>query len=147
MVQLQALVGYLRWPVSIAGGLSALILALLYAFQGKIIYVPRIPGVPGGYVARPEEYNLDHEDVWLRTADGVRLHAWVVFRKGLKAEEACTGLEGFMATCVNKMLAHVQGLKKPESEPDYGALRAYVEAAWKAGGFAPKAISKADLDY
>lgn len=88
MVQLQALVGYLRWPVSIAGGLSALILALLYAFQGKIIYVPRIPGVPGGYVARPEEYNLDHEDVWLRTADGVRLHAWVVFRKGLKAEEA-----------------------------------------------------------
>jgi hypothetical protein len=48
---------------------------------------------------------------------------------------------------VNKMLAHVQGLKKAESEPDYGALRKHVEAAWKAGGFAPKDIFKADLSY
>lgn len=81
------------------------------------------------------------------SAAGVMQRKQRVKKEGLKAEEACTGLEGFMATCVNKMLAHVQGLKKPESEPDYGALRAYVEAAWKAGGFAPKAISKADLDY
>lgn len=67
--------------------------------------------------------------------------------EGVKAEESCKDMEPYMATCVNKMLAHVQGLKKAESEPDYGALRKHVEAAWKAGGFAPKDISKADLSY
>ena len=68
------------------GGLSALVILALYTFQAKIIYVPRIPGVPAGYIAKPDEFDLDYEDVWLRTADGVKLHAWVVFRKGLRAE-------------------------------------------------------------
>ncbi len=69
------------------GGLSALVILALYTFQAKIIYVPRIPGVPAGYIAKPDEFDLDYEDVWLRTADGVKLHAWVVFRKGLRTEE------------------------------------------------------------
>ena len=56
-------------------------------------------------------------------------------------------MEPYMKTCMSKMLAHVQGLQKPESEPDYAALRKHVEAAWKSGGFTPRELSKADVSY
>ena len=67
--------------------------------------------------------------------------------EGVKAEETCKDMEPYMKTCMSKMLAHVQGLQKPESEPDYAALRKHVEAAWKSGGFTPREVSKADVSY
>lgn len=51
----------------------------LYWFQEKLLYVPRIPGMPDeidGLV--PERYGLDAEDVWLEASDGVKLHAWLL---------------------------------------------------------------------
>ena len=70
------------------GGVSALLLGLLYTLQEKIIYVPRIPGVPAGYVAKPSDFDLDYEDIWLETTDHVKLHAWSMWRKGLTDTEA-----------------------------------------------------------
>eukprot|EP00889_Picochlorum_renovo_P008835 jgi/Picre1/35865/NNA_003324.t1 len=56
----------LRGAVAI-GGLATFTVGLLYALQEKIIYVPVIPGVPRGYIALPEEYGLDYEDIWIRS--------------------------------------------------------------------------------
>ena len=43
------------------------------------IYVPRLPGIPNEFPYLPDEWRLGYEDVWLTTADGVRLHAWLMW--------------------------------------------------------------------
>lgn len=71
-----------RFPLQL-GGIATFTLGLLYALQEKIIYVPVIPGVPRKYVASPVDYGMDYEDVWIKVKDGTKLHAWLMWRKGL----------------------------------------------------------------
>ncbi|PSC75999.1 alpha beta-hydrolase superfamily isoform B [Micractinium conductrix] len=61
------------------GGVVGLALGLLYFLQEKIIYVPRLPGIPAEYPYLPDAFRLAYEDAWLTTADGLRLHAWMVW--------------------------------------------------------------------
>lgn len=62
-------------------------IALIYVFQEKLLYVPRLPGVPD-YDERlvPERYGFDAEDVWLTAADGTKLHAWLLVLRGWTRE-------------------------------------------------------------
>jgi hypothetical protein len=53
-------------------------MALLVAFQEKLVYVPVLPGLPKSYQITPARLRLVYEDVWLRSSDGVRLHAWFI---------------------------------------------------------------------
>lgn len=53
-------------------------MALLVALQEKLLYVPALPGVRRSYSITPAELKLIYEDVWLRSSDGVRLHAWFI---------------------------------------------------------------------
>ncbi|KAG2497973.1 hypothetical protein HYH03_004234 [Edaphochlamys debaryana] len=79
-----------KWLFRIAcgmGGVAGLGLALLYFFQEKILYVPRIPGLPSGIWKYPNEFQLEFEDVYLDTADGVRLHAWLLWGRGWTKED------------------------------------------------------------
>ena len=107
---LSKLLGWLRWPLLVTGGFSAFLISALYLFQEKIIYVPRIPGLPRHYIAKPPEYDMDHTDVWcveslnippprslahsltgsptrIETSDGVKLHAWLVHKKNMDQAE------------------------------------------------------------
>ena len=43
-------------------------------------YLPWIPGLPSGYPYCPDAFGMLHEDVWLTTADGVRLHGWLMWQ-------------------------------------------------------------------
>ncbi|GMH23342.1 hypothetical protein Nepgr_025185 [Nepenthes gracilis] len=52
--------------------------ALLVAFQEKLVYVPVLPGLSKSYSITPARLRLIYEDVWLRSSDGVRLHAWFI---------------------------------------------------------------------
>ncbi|KAJ3673066.1 hypothetical protein LUZ60_006440 [Juncus effusus] len=61
-----------------AGGIAAVGLAALVALQEKLVYVPVLPGMPRAYAVTPARYRLSYEDVWLRSADGVKLHSWFV---------------------------------------------------------------------
>lgn len=61
-----------------AGALLVAGLALLVAFQEKLVYVPVLPGLTKSYPITPARLRLAYEDVWLRSADGVRLHAWFI---------------------------------------------------------------------
>ncbi len=54
------------------------LLALLIAFQDKLIYVPRAPGLPREYEFDPTKLGMSFEDVWLTAADGTKIHCWYV---------------------------------------------------------------------
>ncbi|KXZ56506.1 hypothetical protein GPECTOR_1g453 [Gonium pectorale] len=69
------------------GGVAGLGLALLYFFQEKILYVPRIPGLPSGIWKYPNEFQLEYEDATFDAEDGVKLHAWLLWGRGWTKEE------------------------------------------------------------
>ena len=54
----------------------AVLLCLVYLGQGRMLYLPRIAGMPDG--GDPGDLGLDFESVTLPTADGLRLHGWFV---------------------------------------------------------------------
>lgn len=54
----------------------ALVIALFYAFQSRMLYQPRFPG--GSQDVAPSSAGLAYEDVWLQTSDGLRLHGWFI---------------------------------------------------------------------
>ncbi|PKA49585.1 hypothetical protein AXF42_Ash004125 [Apostasia shenzhenica] len=72
------MVSYLWALVCVAGAVAAAGLALLVAFQERLVYVPVLPGLSKSYAITPSRLRLPYEDVWLRSADGVRLHAWFI---------------------------------------------------------------------
>lgn len=69
------------------GGLVGLAVSLLYFLQEKILYVPRLPGIPNDYPYFPDAFHLAFEDVELTTRDGLRLHAWMMWPRHWSAEE------------------------------------------------------------
>ncbi|KAJ4708819.1 protein bem46 [Melia azedarach] len=60
------------------GGIVMAGMALLVAFQEKLVYVPVLPGLTKSYPITPARLRLMYEDVWLQSSDGVRLHAWFI---------------------------------------------------------------------
>ncbi|PKI45788.1 hypothetical protein CRG98_033795 [Punica granatum] len=60
------------------GGLVVAGMALLVAFQERLVYVPVLPGLTKSYPITPARLRLTYEDVWLLSSDGVRLHAWFI---------------------------------------------------------------------
>lgn len=60
------------------GGLVVAGMALLVAFQEKLVYVPVLPGLTKSYAITPSRLRLTYEDIWLSSSDGVRLHAWFI---------------------------------------------------------------------
>uniref|UniRef100_A0A453B4L0 Serine aminopeptidase S33 domain-containing protein n=1 Tax=Aegilops tauschii subsp. strangulata TaxID=200361 RepID=A0A453B4L0_AEGTS len=70
------MVGWLKALVYGAGGMAVVGLAALVALQERLVYVPVLPGLPRAYPIKPSRLRLIYEDVWLRAADGVRLHSW-----------------------------------------------------------------------
>eukprot|EP00897_Mesotaenium_endlicherianum_P004691 jgi/Mesen1/424/ME000100S10650 len=75
MIGLQGILNTFLWG---AGGVVCTALILLVAFQEKLVYVPVIPGLGKGYPFTPARLRMSFEDVWLRAADGTRLHSWFI---------------------------------------------------------------------
>ncbi|XP_064936874.1 alpha/beta hydrolase domain-containing protein WAV2-like isoform X1 [Musa acuminata AAA Group] len=72
------MVSFLKALVYGAGGLVVVGMVALVTFQERLVYVPVLPGLARAYPITPARLRLDYEDVFLRAADGVRLHAWFV---------------------------------------------------------------------
>ncbi|GAV72968.1 Abhydrolase_5 domain-containing protein [Cephalotus follicularis] len=72
------MVSYVNALLYGVGGLVVAGMALLVAFQERIVYVPVLPGLTKSYPITPARLRLIYEDVWLRSSDGVRLHAWFI---------------------------------------------------------------------
>ncbi|XP_031094201.1 alpha/beta hydrolase domain-containing protein WAV2-like isoform X2 [Ipomoea triloba] len=69
---------YLTWMLYGVAGTVLAVMALLVAFQDRFVYEPVLPGVPKSYHITPARLRLLYEDVWLRSSDGVHLHAWFI---------------------------------------------------------------------
>ncbi|KAH9305140.1 hypothetical protein KI387_009544 [Taxus chinensis] len=80
------MVNYLNALLYGVGGIVCTCMVLLVTFQEKLVYVPVIPGMTKGYPITPARLRLTYEDVWLTSADGIRLHAWFI-----KHIPECTG--------------------------------------------------------
>lgn len=72
------MVSYLNALLYGVGGIVVAGMALLVAFQERLVYVPVLPGLSKSYPITPARLRLLYEDVWLRSSDGVRLHAWFI---------------------------------------------------------------------
>ncbi|OAY53966.1 alpha/beta hydrolase domain-containing protein WAV2 [Manihot esculenta] len=72
------MVSYVNALLYGVGGIVVAGMALLVAFQEKLVYVPVLPGLTKSYSITPARLRLIYEDVWLRSSDGVRLHAWFI---------------------------------------------------------------------
>ncbi|CAI0387808.1 unnamed protein product [Linum tenue] len=72
------MVAYLNILLYGVGGIVFTGMALLVAFQERLVYVPVVPGLTKSYPITPARLRLTYEDVWLRSSDGVRLHAWFI---------------------------------------------------------------------
>jgi fermentation-respiration switch protein FrsA (DUF1100 family) len=59
-----------------AGAGYAVLVVLVYVFQGRLLYLPNIGG--RGLAATPADIGLEYEDVRFSTSDGVTLHGWFV---------------------------------------------------------------------
>ena len=76
--QRRKMVSYVNILLYGVGGLVVAGMALLVAFQEKLVYVPVLPGLTKSYPITPSRLRLGYEDIWLRSSDGVRLHAWFI---------------------------------------------------------------------
>lgn len=74
----EEMVSYMSLVLYGVGGIVVAGMALLVAFQEKLVYVPVLPGLTKSYPITPARLRLIYEDVWLRSSDGVRLHAWFI---------------------------------------------------------------------
>ncbi|XP_027176236.1 alpha/beta hydrolase domain-containing protein WAV2 isoform X1 [Coffea eugenioides] len=72
------MVSYMSVLLYGVGGIVVAGMALLVAFQEKLVYVPVLPGLTKSYPITPARLRLLYDDVWLRSSDGVRLHAWFI---------------------------------------------------------------------
>lgn len=72
------MVSYMNALLYGVGGIVVAGMALLVAFQEKLVYVPVLPGLTKSYSLTPARLRLAYEDIWLRSSDGVRLHAWFI---------------------------------------------------------------------
>ncbi|XP_024960485.1 protein bem46-like isoform X1 [Cynara cardunculus var. scolymus] len=72
------MVSYMSLLIYGVGGIAVAGLALLVAFQEKLVYVPVLPGLTKSYPITPARLRLIFEDVWLTSSDGVRLHSWFI---------------------------------------------------------------------
>ncbi|KAJ0401062.1 hypothetical protein P43SY_005082 [Pythium insidiosum] len=128
-------------------------LVLLYMYQDKLLYFPTIPGAskftkdnPTGY-RNPSEYGIDHEDLMIRTSDGVHLHAWLMRQPESSSRPTLIFFHGnagnigyrlpnavhlYRKVLCNVLMVDYRGFGHSEGEPTEAGLRQDAEAVLDA---------------
>ena len=123
-----------------AGGGYALLLALVYANQPNMLY---LPGTPGRALdATPRDIGLEYEDVNLETADGVRIHGW--FLPGASARtllffhgnagnisHRLDTIRQFVGLGLSVLIIDYRGYGQSEGKPTEQGMYRDAEAAWE----------------
>lgn len=144
--------------VVIIGGtvlLAWLAMSLIMALgQNRLVFLPHIPGRE--LVATPEARGLPYEEVWLETADELRLHAWwlphdeprgaLLFLHGNAGNisHRLDSLEIFHQLGLSVLILDYRGYGRSEGRPDEAGVYQDAEAAlsWleQAQGLAPEEV-------
>jgi fermentation-respiration switch protein FrsA (DUF1100 family) len=62
--------------ILIVAAAYGLLVAFVYLMQGRMLYLANVPGRE--LTASPADLDVEYEDVFIETADGVRLHGWFI---------------------------------------------------------------------
>jgi fermentation-respiration switch protein FrsA (DUF1100 family) len=62
--------------ILIVAAAYGLLVAVVYLMQGRMLYLANVPGRE--LTASPADLDVEYEDVFIETADGVRLHGWFI---------------------------------------------------------------------
>lgn len=127
------------------------IVAWTYARQRQRIYRPQRE-----LVTQPDAHGYAYEDVFVRSADGVRLHGWFVFNPRARGTLIyCHGNTGNISHCMDTLallhrlgfsvlLFDYRGYGRSEGSPDEHGMYLDVEAVWeyllRERGHAPQDI-------
>lgn len=138
------------WVATVAAG-YVLVLALVYAFQDRLIYFPTRE-----LVTTPRDHGFDYEDVWLATEDGVRIHGWFIGAPGARATVLHLHGNGgnishrmqrialFRAIGLNVFVIDYRGYGRSAGNPSEEGTYRDAHAAWRhltrTRGLAPAAI-------
>jgi hypothetical protein len=122
------------------------LLAFLFLFQERLIYFPT-----RAWIATPGDIGLPYEEVWLETADGVKLSGWLIpLRQGqAKAVNSARGvvlflhgnggnishrlgsLELFHRLGLSILIIDYRGYGQSEGSPGEQGTYLDAEAAWR----------------
>lgn len=118
-------------------GYGALV-ALVYTFQERLVYFP-----PRPLLQTPAAAGYRYEDVWLQTADGVRLHGWFIpaadargtllFFHGNASNISHLMVEvtSFHDLGLNTLLIDYRGYGQSEGQPNEAGTYQDAAAAWR----------------
>ncbi|UCC14414.1 MAG: alpha/beta hydrolase [Gammaproteobacteria bacterium] len=119
----------------------ALVIALIYVFQARMLYQPRLAG--GSLDVNPSSAGLAYEDVTLLTSDGLRLHGWFVpaysargallFFHG-NAGDISTRLESvalFHQLGLSVFIVDYRGYGRSEGSPSERGTYRDADSAWR----------------
>jgi hypothetical protein len=114
------------------------LVALVYTFQERLVYFP-----PRPLVQNPAAAGYYYEDVWLQTADGVRLHGWFIPAKDARAtllffhgnasniSHLMLEVTSFHAMGLNTLLIDYRGYGQSEGQPNEAGTYRDAAAAWR----------------
>ena len=117
----------------------AALVAVLYLFQERLIF---LPGIGGGMIATPADAGLAYEELWLDTDDGERLHAWwlphpearatLLFSHGNAGNisHRLDSLRIFHALELNVLIYDYRGYGNSSGRPSEPGTYRDVRAAW-----------------
>jgi fermentation-respiration switch protein FrsA (DUF1100 family) len=117
------------------------LLALMYVFQSRLLYLPDIAGA--GLATTPASIGLDFETVRLTAADGVRLHGWYLSApRARRVVLFCHGNAGNVSHRLDSLrIFHELGLAvlifdyrgygESEGRPSEAGTYADAQAAWR----------------
>ena len=128
------------WHILIMlAGAYLLLVALLFFFQGSLVYQPRRQ-----FIATPDQHErpMDYEDVSLTTSDGVKLHGWFVPAAAARGtvlmfhgnagniSHRLDTIAIFHRLGYNAMIIDYRGYGRSEGSPGEEGTYRDAEAAW-----------------
>lgn len=117
--------------------LLGLVMGGLYLVQPAMVFLPS-----RGLVATPERWGRGHEDVWLRSKDGVRLHGWYLPHAGSRRvvlffhgnagniSHRQASLEIFHRLGLSVLILDYRGYGRSQGRPSEQGLYRDARAAW-----------------
>jgi len=129
----------------------ALVAGGLYVMQPAMVFLPSRE-----LAATPAKWDLEYEDVWLQTEEGVRLHGWYLPYPGARRvllffhgnagniSHRQASLEIFHRLGLNVLILDYRGYGRSEGRPSEAGLYEDARAAWdyllEVRGVAPSDI-------
>jgi len=124
--------------VLLAAAVYAGLCLALFLFQARLVFLPSRT-----LAASPARIGLDYEDVWLQTADGIRVHGWYIPQPQARGTllffhgnagnigDRLESIGIFHRLGLNTLIIDYRGYGKSEGTPGEKGSYSDAEAAWR----------------